>query len=191
MGRQPCCDKIGLKRGPWTIEEDHKLMSFIMNNGIQCWRMVPKLAGRTDNEIKNHWNTRIKKRLKLSGLDPLTHQPIVQKEKAKSDFKQNEEEKVEINAQILQEEPKADHQIMNEAKADIITRSSDNLINYEMMYRSTYSPSIISLEDSVSFHNSMGESIYEESSNMQQWVESVDSFLYWDGINEVDQNFVF
>lgn len=45
MGRQPCCDKIGLKRGPWTIEEDHKLMTFILNNGIQCWRTVPKFAG--------------------------------------------------------------------------------------------------------------------------------------------------
>jgi len=45
MGRQPCCDKVGLKRGPWTIEEDHKLMNFILNNGIQCWRAVPKLAG--------------------------------------------------------------------------------------------------------------------------------------------------
>ncbi|WVZ15098.1 hypothetical protein V8G54_012664 [Vigna mungo] len=45
MGRQPCCDKAGLKRGPWTIEEDHKLMNFILNNGIHCWRAVPKLAG--------------------------------------------------------------------------------------------------------------------------------------------------
>jgi myb proto-oncogene protein len=49
MGRQPCCDKVGLKRGPWTIEEDHKLMSFILNNGINCWRMVPKLAGKFFN----------------------------------------------------------------------------------------------------------------------------------------------
>jgi myb proto-oncogene protein len=49
MGRQPCCDKVGLKRGPWTIEEDHKLMSFILNNGIHCWRMVPKLAGKFFN----------------------------------------------------------------------------------------------------------------------------------------------
>ncbi|KAL3636437.1 Myb-related protein Pp2 [Castilleja foliolosa] len=45
MGRQACCEKVGLKRGPWTLEEDSKLMSFILNNGIQCWRLVPKLAG--------------------------------------------------------------------------------------------------------------------------------------------------
>lgn len=50
MGRQPCCEKVGLKRGPWTIEEDNKLMNFILNNGIQCWRLVPKLAGRV-NEL--------------------------------------------------------------------------------------------------------------------------------------------
>lgn len=53
MGRQPCCDKVGLKRGPWTIEEDHKLMSFILNNGIHCWRMVPKLAGNLSIIIIN------------------------------------------------------------------------------------------------------------------------------------------
>ncbi|KAL3835643.1 hypothetical protein ACJIZ3_010379 [Penstemon smallii] len=130
MGRQPCCEKVGLKRGPWTMEEDNKLMNFILNNGIQCWRLVPQLAGlmrcgkscrlrwinylrpdlkrgafteaeedmiielhsrlgnrwskiaahfpgRTDNEIKNHWNTRIKKKMKFMGLDPLTHKPLL------------------------------------------------------------------------------------------------------------------
>ncbi|OMO98102.1 hypothetical protein COLO4_14148 [Corchorus olitorius] len=25
MGRQPCCDKLGVKKGPWTAEEDKKL----------------------------------------------------------------------------------------------------------------------------------------------------------------------
>ncbi|CAL5012596.1 unnamed protein product [Urochloa decumbens] len=129
MGRQPCCDKVGLKKGPWTAEEDQKLISFILGNGQCCWRAVPKLAGllrcgkscrlrwtnylrpdlkrgllsdaeeklvidlhaqlgnrwskiasqlpgRTDNEIKNHWNTHIKKKLKKMGLDPLTHKPL-------------------------------------------------------------------------------------------------------------------
>nr|GLL18963.1 protein ODORANT1-like [Ipomoea trifida] len=45
MGRQPCCDKVGLKKGPWTAEEDKKLITFILNNGQCCWRAVPKLAG--------------------------------------------------------------------------------------------------------------------------------------------------
>ncbi|XP_047960103.1 transcription factor MYB20-like [Salvia hispanica] len=129
MGRQPCCDKVGLKKGPWTADEDKKLINFILTNGQCCWRSVPKLAGllrcgkscrlrwinylrpdlkrgllsdeeeklvihlhaqlgnrwskiashmagRTDNEIKNHWNTHIKKKLKKMGIDPTTHQPL-------------------------------------------------------------------------------------------------------------------
>ncbi|THG23567.1 hypothetical protein TEA_000925 [Camellia sinensis var. sinensis] len=76
MGRQPCCDKVGLKKGPWTAEEDKKLINFILSNGQCCWRAVPKLSGRTDNEIKNHWNTHIKKKLRKMGIDPLTHKPL-------------------------------------------------------------------------------------------------------------------
>ncbi|XP_072979452.1 myb-related protein 308-like [Typha angustifolia] len=129
MGRQPCCDKVGLNKGAWTAEEDKKLINFILNNGHCCWRVLPKLAGllrcgkscrlrwtnylrpdlkrgllseseekmvidlhaqlgnrwskiaahlpgRTDNEIKNHWNTHIKKKLRKMGIDPLTHMPI-------------------------------------------------------------------------------------------------------------------
>ncbi|KAG8048192.1 hypothetical protein GUJ93_ZPchr0008g12430 [Zizania palustris] len=129
MGRQPCCDKKGVKQGPWTAEEDKKLISFILTHGRCCWRAVPKLAGllrcgkscrlrwtnylrpdlkrglltadeeqlvvdlhaklgnrwskiaaklpgRTDNEIKNHWNTHIKKKLIKMGIDPATHQSL-------------------------------------------------------------------------------------------------------------------
>uniref|UniRef100_A0A0D6QZX7 Uncharacterized protein n=1 Tax=Araucaria cunninghamii TaxID=56994 RepID=A0A0D6QZX7_ARACU len=131
MGRQPCCDKVGLKKGPWTAEEDRKLVDFIANHGHCCWRTVPKLAGllrcgkscrlrwtnylrpdlkrgvlsdmeekliielhshlgnrwakiaaqlpgRTDNEIKNYWNTHIKKKLRRMGIDPVTHLPIAE-----------------------------------------------------------------------------------------------------------------
>jgi transcription factor MYB, plant len=49
MGRQPCCDKVGLKRGPWTIEEDHKLVNFILNNWDSVLENVPKLAGKYFN----------------------------------------------------------------------------------------------------------------------------------------------
>ncbi|MCO5554672.1 hypothetical protein L7F22_008205 [Adiantum nelumboides] len=131
MGRQPCCEKEGIKKGPWSAEEDRKLVAFITTHaGHGCWRELPKraglrrcgkscrlrwinylrpdlkrgmfsmeeenfivhlhacygnkwskiasqLPGRTDNEIKNCWNTRIKKKLREMGIDPTTHKPII------------------------------------------------------------------------------------------------------------------
>lgn len=46
MVRAPCCDhKLGLKKGPWTTEEDQILISFVQNNGHPNWRALPKQAG--------------------------------------------------------------------------------------------------------------------------------------------------
>ncbi|KAJ7946895.1 MYB transcription factor [Quillaja saponaria] len=126
MGRAPCCEKNGLKKGPWTSEEDQKLIDYIQKHGYGNWRTLPKsaglqrcgkscrlrwtnylrpdikrgrfsfeeeetiiqlhsilgnkwssiasrLPGRTDNEIKNYWNTHIRKRLLRMGIDPVTH----------------------------------------------------------------------------------------------------------------------
>ncbi|KAL3513181.1 hypothetical protein ACH5RR_025898 [Cinchona calisaya] len=117
MGRPPCCDKIGVKKGPWTPEEDIILVSYIQEHGPGNWRAVPANTGllrcskscrlrwtnylrpgikrgnfteheekmiihlqallgnrwaaiasylpqRTDNDIKNYWNTHLKKKLK-------------------------------------------------------------------------------------------------------------------------------
>ncbi|KAL0440677.1 UNVERIFIED_CONTAM: Myb-related protein [Sesamum radiatum] len=127
MGRPPCCDKIGVKKGPWTPEEDIILVSYIQEHGPGNWRAVPTntaspppltqmqqelrlrwtnylrpgikrgnfteheekmiihlqallgnrwaaiasyLPQRTDNDIKNYWNTHLKKKLaKLQGHD--------------------------------------------------------------------------------------------------------------------------
>ncbi|KAK7842577.1 transcription factor MYB53 [Quercus suber] len=128
MGRSPSSDENGLKKGPWTPEEDQKLVDYIQKHGHGSWRALPKLAGlnrcgkscrlrwtnylrpdikrgkfseeeeqiiinlhavlgnkwsaiatnlpgRTDNEIKNFWNTHLKKKLLQMGIDPVTHRP--------------------------------------------------------------------------------------------------------------------
>ncbi|KAL4384880.1 hypothetical protein GQ457_15G005990 [Hibiscus cannabinus] len=79
MGRSPCCiDANGLKRGPWTPHEDQKLMAYIQKHGHGSWwsAIASYLPKRTDNEIKNYWNTHMKKRLAMMGIDPSTHRPI-------------------------------------------------------------------------------------------------------------------
>ncbi|XP_047328091.1 transcription factor MYB13-like [Impatiens glandulifera] len=45
MVRAPCCEKMGLKKGPWTSEEDQILINYINLNGHSNWRALPKLAG--------------------------------------------------------------------------------------------------------------------------------------------------
>ncbi|KAJ0257158.1 Transcription factor MYB58 [Hirschfeldia incana] len=44
-GRAPCCDKTKVKRGPWSYEEDLKLISFIQKYGHENWRSLPNKAG--------------------------------------------------------------------------------------------------------------------------------------------------
>ncbi|XP_051136732.1 transcription factor MYB16-like [Andrographis paniculata] len=128
MGRHDGGDKVELRKGPWTREEDQKLLSYVQEHGHGSWRSLPAKAGlercgkscrlrwtnylrpdikrgkfssheektiirlhallgnrwsaisaylpkRTDNEIKNYWNTRLKKRLTRMGIDPATHKP--------------------------------------------------------------------------------------------------------------------
>ncbi|XP_073291450.1 transcription factor MYB11-like [Primulina huaijiensis] len=116
MGRSPCCEKVGLRRGRWTAEEDEKLKHYVLANGEGSWKSLPKnagllrcgkscrlrwvnylrsdlkrgkfsaqedeiiinlhasmgnrwsimaglLPGRTDNEIKNYWNSHLGRRI--------------------------------------------------------------------------------------------------------------------------------
>ncbi|CAJ1972980.1 unnamed protein product [Sphenostylis stenocarpa] len=65
-----------LKRGNFTEEEDEliiKLHSLLGNK----WSLIAgRLPGRTDNEIKNYWNTHIRRKLLSRGIDPATHRPL-------------------------------------------------------------------------------------------------------------------
>lgn len=55
MGRSPFCDNIaeGLKRGPWTPEEDQKLLAYIQQHGHGCWRFLPQKAGQLSIHTHN------------------------------------------------------------------------------------------------------------------------------------------
>ncbi|KAE9616705.1 putative transcription factor MYB-HB-like family [Lupinus albus] len=61
-----------IKHGEFSDEEDMIIFSLYVNIGSRWSIIAAQLPGRTDNDIKNYWNTKLKK--KLMGLLPLSHQ---------------------------------------------------------------------------------------------------------------------
>ncbi|KAH9603175.1 hypothetical protein KSS87_003156 [Heliosperma pusillum] len=64
-----------LKRGNFTEEEDELIINLHSLLGNKWSLIAARLPGRTDNEIKNYWNTHIKRKLLSRGIDPQTHRP--------------------------------------------------------------------------------------------------------------------
>ncbi|XP_047967141.1 myb-related protein 308-like [Salvia hispanica] len=62
-----------LKRGNFTEEEDELIINLHSLLGNKWSLIAARLPGRTDNEIKNYWNTHVKRKLISRGIDPQTH----------------------------------------------------------------------------------------------------------------------
>ncbi|KAL6619196.1 hypothetical protein ACP70R_034335 [Stipagrostis hirtigluma subsp. patula] len=65
-----------LKRGNFTYDEDDLIIRLHSLLGNKWSLIAGQLPGRTDNEIKNYWNTHIKRKLLARGIDPQTHRPL-------------------------------------------------------------------------------------------------------------------
>ena len=72
MGRPPCCDKVGIKKGPWTPEEDIILVSYIQEHGPGNWRSVPINTGlmRCSKSCRLRWTNHLRPNLKKGSFSP-------------------------------------------------------------------------------------------------------------------------
>ncbi|CAN6469177.1 unnamed protein product [Victoria cruziana] len=72
MGRAPCCEKVGLKKGRWTAEEDEILTKYIQQNGEGSWRTLPKNAGllRCGKSCRLRWINYLRADLKRGNISP-------------------------------------------------------------------------------------------------------------------------
>ncbi|KAJ6726278.1 hypothetical protein OIU79_004440 [Salix purpurea] len=74
-------NKQDRNQGAWSKQEDQKLTDYIRKHGEGCWRSIPqaasliagRLPGRTDNEVKNYWNSHLRRKLIKMGIDPNNH----------------------------------------------------------------------------------------------------------------------
>ncbi|XP_052181004.1 transcription factor MYB4-like isoform X2 [Diospyros lotus] len=65
-----------LKRGMFSQQEEDLIISLHEALGNRWAQIAAQLPGRTDNEIKNFWNSYLKKKLMKQGIDPNTHKPM-------------------------------------------------------------------------------------------------------------------
>ncbi|XP_075496080.1 transcription factor MYB16-like [Primulina tabacum] len=64
-----------IKRGKFSTQEEKAIIRLHALLGNRWSAIATHLPKRTNNEIKNYWNTRLKKRLSRMGIDPVTHKP--------------------------------------------------------------------------------------------------------------------
>ncbi|GAV74777.1 Myb_DNA-binding domain-containing protein, partial [Cephalotus follicularis] len=65
-----------LKHGQFSDTEEHTIVKLHSVVGNRWSLIAAQLPGRTDNDVKNHWNTKLKKKLSGMGIDPVTHKPF-------------------------------------------------------------------------------------------------------------------
>ncbi|CAM8985472.1 unnamed protein product [Rhodiola kirilowii] len=80
MGRAPATLSSGLKKGPWTVEEDMKLKEYIDQHGAGNWRLLPKNAGlqRCGKSCRLRWTNYLRPDIKQGRFSFEEEEAIIQ-----------------------------------------------------------------------------------------------------------------
>ncbi|KAL8161822.1 hypothetical protein V2J09_013311 [Rumex salicifolius] len=64
-----------IKRGNFAQDEEDLIIKLHALLGNRWSLIAGRLPGRTDNEVKNYWNSHVRKKLVKMGIDPNNHKP--------------------------------------------------------------------------------------------------------------------
>ena len=79
MSRASMLDENGLKKGPWTPEEDRILVDYIEKHGHGSWRALPNLAGlnRCGKSCRLRWTNYLRPDIKRGNFSDQEKQIII------------------------------------------------------------------------------------------------------------------
>lgn len=80
MARPPSGnDENGVKKGPWTPEEDRILIDYIQKHGHGSWRALPNLAGlnRCGKSCRLRWTNYLRPDIKRGKFSDEEEQTII------------------------------------------------------------------------------------------------------------------
>ncbi|XP_061354044.1 transcription factor MYB61 [Gastrolobium bilobum] len=132
-----------LKRGTFSQEEENLIVELHAALGNRWSQIAAQLPGRTDNEIKNLWNSCLKKKLRQKGIDPVTHKPLSQVESGEDNAKsQKKAPGVSSELNLLKSESSKSDAASSEQRTSSISPKA-----YAPEMEGSYSPKIYSKSD--------------------------------------------
>ncbi|KAL7138922.1 hypothetical protein ABFS83_09G015400 [Erythranthe nasuta] len=124
----------------FSQEEENLIINLHESLGNRWAQIAAQLPGRTDNEIKNFWNSCLKKKLTKQGIDPNTHKPMI--------IVNNEQEPLPNNINIdyeklliLEQQPKQAYgQYSNTVAPAVLVKENNNSNNVGGKLQQVYDP---------------------------------------------------
>ncbi|KAK9152258.1 hypothetical protein Syun_010567 [Stephania yunnanensis] len=168
-----------LKRGSFSAQEERVIIDVHRILGNRWAQIAKHLPGRTDNEVKNFWNSCVKKKLISQGLDPRTHNLIPSSHHHLTNSSTNACNKNDNNNDNNNDNPNPNHhhqlyQQRPPLKVSINSSSSNQMImikdnNYPSFLTMPTTTTTTTITDTSPLH----EALTNQNPNPNNWTTSV------------------
>ncbi|XP_027348209.1 transcription factor MYB14-like [Abrus precatorius] len=147
-----------IKRGNFTQEEEERIIRMHKKLGNRWSAIAAELPGRTDNEIKNHWHTTLKKRFQENTV---TNEEVKASKTKDKESKKGKDTVSNNGVTVLQVNPPATSQISDNTGSLSPLSSSSDFSSISSDHSTAASNENFMFEDDLGFLDEFTEPVSE------------------------------